>query len=147
LWITEEAVAKLSKVANINIKGVIHIVTEAGGNILKNISFDTKKALVNVFGNIDNPDADLSILYAKSDVTGITVNKEVFIYLSEGVTEQVHSSEIFGLTINDGNSVSILNELNPDNTKNPDTLGRLNITYSMPSISGVASIDKYGNIT
>lgn len=147
LWITEEAVAKLSKVANTNIKGVIHIVTEAGGNTLKNISFDTKKALVNVFGNIDNPDADLSILYAKSDVTGITVNKEVFIYLSEGVTEQVHSSEIFGLTINDGNSVSILNELNPDNTKNPDTLGRLNITYSMPSISGVASIDKYGNIT
>jgi hypothetical protein len=68
----------------------------------------------------------------------VSCQEQINLYLGAGKTEDSFKNA-FGLTISDGNDVTILDEVNPwDST----VTGRLNISYEMKNNSGVASIDK-----
>lgn len=135
LWITEEALTKLISVENLNIQGQIHIVTEIGGTTTKAISYSTKANLVEMFGNIDSETANIRIHYTSEQITGFSVNSEIYLYMPAGHDTYTHPASVFGISVAEGNDIEVTNE------------GKLNITYSMPTISGVASIDNEGRIT
>ena len=110
------------------------------------ISFTTKEQLVNKFGMITRTDNTTYIEYQNKAIypNNVTCSEQINLYLGAGKTSDSFKNA-FNLQIADGNDVTILNEVNPwDNT----VTGRLNITYSIKSNSGVSSIDpKTGVIT
>lgn len=110
------------------------------------ISFTTKEQLVNKFGMITKTDNTTYIEYQNKAIypNNVTCSEQINLYLGAGKTSDSFKNA-FNLQIADGNDVTILNEVNPwDNT----VTGRLNITYSIKSNSGVSSIDpKTGVIT
>ena len=135
LWITEDALYKLIT-TDFNIEGSIHIVTVAGGETLKSISYATKETLVKEFGNIDSDESKVKIYYTPENITAFTVNPEISLYMPSGYTKYTHPASVFGIAVSAGNDVEI--------TGNP---AKLNITYTMTTIKGVASIDSEGRIT
>lgn len=134
LWITEEALDKLIS-CNLNIQGEIHIVTEAGSSTLKAISYSTKSTLIQIFGNIDAADAKIKVFYESKNIESFSVNSEIYLYIPSGHETYVHPVSVFGISVAEGNDIEITNT------------GKLNITYSMATINGVASIDSEGRIT
>ena len=137
LWITEDALQKLISIDNFNIEGSIHIVTVAGGETLKSISYATKETLVKEFGNIDSDTAKVKVYYFTENITAFTVNSEISLYMPSGYTTYTHPNTVFGIAVAAGNDIEIVDG-------NP---AKLNITYSMTTIKGVASIDSEGRIT
>ena len=133
LWITEEALDKLIS-CELNIQGEIHIVTEAGGTTPKAISYGTKSTLVEIFGNIDSESATVRVFYESQNIGSFSVNPEIYLYIPSGHETYVHPVSVFGITVAEGNDIEIVNN-------------KLDITYSMATISGVASIDSEGRIT
>lgn len=111
------------------------------------ISFTTKEQLVNNFGVITNPANDTYVVFDEKPIyEGYATCQEIInLYLSAG-EESAQFENAFGLSITDGNNVAIIaNEANPHN---PSVNGRLNISYSLRSNSGVSKIDqKTGVIT
>ena len=104
------------------------------------ISFATKEQLVNKFGMITDSANTTYIKYENKAIysNSVSCQEQINLYLGAGKTEDSFKNA-FGLTISDGNDVTILKETNPwDST----VTGRLNISYEMKNNSGVASIDK-----
>lgn len=133
LVLTEEILNHLLSCDNFNISGNIKIVTEAGGDTLKDISFITKQALVNKFGNIDDSNiADASKLYVqyqKSNITSITGPSEVSVYGKFNTPIR----GLFPITISQGNKVIVLDGANPFDS---NVYGYLDITYKIEKTAG-----------
>lgn len=111
------------------------------------ISFETKKQLVNNFGVITDINNDTYIKYKELEIyaNNVSCQERINLYLSSGETSASFENA-FGLQINSGNNVQILE--NENNPYNPSVKGRLNIKYSLVSTSGVSKIDeKTGIIT
>jgi len=141
LYITEEAVLKLIEAPDVSITGDIYIVTEAGGDSLKDISFLTKSQLVEVFGNIDSSSNAVRIHYQTSEImiSNVTVASEVSVYLQNGESYPITRANMFNLTVSSGNDIQIVDD---------NGTARLNITYALSTNKTYATIDKYtGQIT
>ena len=136
LYITENALENIISAQNFDIKGKITIVSEAGGSVADHaISFETKKRLVEILGNIDSEDNDVTVYYKTEPIQAISANTEVYLYIPAGHTTYVHPASVFGLSVASGNDVETTSD------------GKLNITYEMSTIRNVASIDSEGRIT
>lgn len=130
--ITEQTLSKLLSVKN-NITGIINIVDSTGD--LVEISYDTKKSLVEQFGDIDNVTNNPKVNYkASSSAFSATCDSEITIF---GLGDK--GTGKFNLQIN-SNQVEIVNDPTP----------RLHIDYQLAS----SSYDQYlkvdsktGNIT
>lgn len=130
--ITEQTLSKLLSVKN-NITGIINIVDSTGD--LVEISYDTKKSLVEQFGDIDNVTNNPKVNYkASSSAFFATCDSEITIF---GLGDK--GTGKFNLQIN-SNQVEIVNDPTP----------RLHIDYQLAS----SSYDQYlkvdsktGNIT
>lgn len=110
------------------------------------ISFATKEQLVNKFGKITDSENDTYIKYQNKAIyePAVSCQEQINLYLGAGKTEDSFKNA-FGLTISDGNDVTILDEVNPFDSA---VIGRLNIAYSIKKNSGVSDIDpKTGIIT
>ena len=103
------------------------------------ISFATKEQLVNKFGKITDVQNDTFIDYEKKAIypNSVTCSEQINLYLGAGKTSDSFKNA-FNLQISDGNDVTILDEVNPWDSS---VMGRLDITYSIVSNSGVSSID------
>jgi hypothetical protein len=77
--LTEETLKKLLNV-NCELEGEITIIDNLGDTTPKEISFETKQTLVNLFGDIDNGSHGLKINYTKSDRIVPTYPLEVNAY-------------------------------------------------------------------
>ena len=104
LSISEEAILKLIRLENCSINGVINIITT--NKELKDISFNTKKLLVEKFGDIDSG-LNLKINYQVSSISEFSVNEECYIYMPNNSTSTNHSSDIFNVSIPNGNNIEI----------------------------------------
>lgn len=130
--ITEQTLSKLLSVKN-NITGIINIVDSTGD--LVEISYDTKKSLVEQFGDIDNVTNNPKVNYkASSSAFSATCDSEITIF---GLGDK--GTGKFNLQIN-SNQVEVVNDPTP----------RLHIDYQLAS----SSYDQYlkvdsktGNIT
>lgn len=130
--VTEQTLSKLLSVKN-NITGTINIVDSTGD--LVEISYDTKKSLVEQFGDIDNVTNNPKVNYkASSSAFSATCDSEITIF---GLGDK--GTGKFNLQIN-SNQVEIVNDPTP----------RLHIDYQLAS----SSYDQYlkvdsktGNIT
>lgn len=138
--ITEDALNHLLSGSNYNLTGEITIIDsfeaiESGTYSIKEISFQTKKNLVSLFGNIDEGSHGLKINYSHSSSISVSCPDEVnaFYNTKEGGTQVI--GNVFPLVI-DGNAVDIIEETNPDN---PNISYALNIKYNLvTSISGLS---------
>lgn len=130
--VTEQTLSKLLSVKN-NITGVINIVDSTGD--LVEISYDTKKSLVEQFGDIDSATNNPKVNYkASSSAFSATCDSEITVF---GLGDK--GTGKFNLQIN-SNQVEIVNDPTP----------RLHIDYQLAS----SSYDQYlkvdsktGNIT
>lgn len=119
--VTEQTLSKLLSVKN-NITGMINIVDSTGD--LVEISYDTKKSLVEQFGNIDSPTNNPKVNYkASSSAFSATCDSEITIF---GLGDK--GTGKFNLQIN-SNQVEIVNDPTP----------RLHIDYQLAS----SSYDQY----
>ena len=143
--ITEEALQKLVMTNTCVLTGDIYIVDEPGSETLKDISFDTKQRLVNIFGDISSPSSALRIHFQSSQITDFTCATEVAVYYQAGESGTIVRQNLFDITVPVGNDVEIKQGANPFN---PSINGYLDITYSMSGVSSdVATIDQTGAIT
>lgn len=143
--ITEEALQKLVMTNTCVLTGDIYIVDEPGSGTLKDISFDTKQRLVNIFGDISSPSSALRIHFQSSQITDFTCATEVAVYYQAGESGTIVRQNLFDITVPVGNDVEIKQGANPFN---PSINGYLDITYSMSGVSSdVATIDQTGAIT
>lgn len=130
--VTEQTLSKLLSVKN-NITGIINIVDSTGD--LVEISYDTKKSLVEQFGDIDNATNNPKVNYkASSSAFSATCDSEITIF---GLGDK--GTGKFNLQIN-SNQVKIVSDPTP----------RLHIDYQLAS----STYDQYlkvdsktGNIT
>lgn len=130
--VTEQTLSKLLSVKN-NITGTINIVDSTGD--LVEISYDTKKSLVEQFGDIDSATNNPKVNYkASSSAFSATCDTEITVF---GLGDK--GTGKFNLQIN-SNQVEIVNDPTP----------RLHINYQLAS----SSYDQYlkvdsktGNIT
>lgn len=130
--VTEQTLSKLLSVKN-NITGTINIVDSTGD--LAEISYDTKKSLVEQFGDIDSQTNNPKVNYkASSSAFSATCDSEITIF---GLGDK--GTGKFNLQIN-SNQVEIVNDPTP----------RLHINYQLAS----STYDQYlrvdsktGNIT
>lgn len=130
--VTEQTLSKLLSVKN-NVTGTINIVDSTGD--LVEISYDTKKSLVEQFGDIDSITNNPKVNYkASSSAFSATCNSEITIF---GLGDK--GTGKFNLQIN-SNQVEIVNDPTP----------RLHIDYQLAS----STYDQYlrvdsktGNIT
>lgn len=130
--VTEQTLSKLLSVKN-NITGTINIVDSTGD--LVEISYDTKKSLVEQFGNIDSATNNPKVNYkASSSAFSATCDSEITIF---GIGDK--GTGKFNLQIN-SNQVEIVSDPTP----------RLHIDYQLAS----STYDQYlkvdsktGNIT
>lgn len=148
LKMTESTIAALANKQYCRLTGSFWIVdditSESPATVA--ISFATKELLVNNFGMITDSNNTTYIKYQSKAIynTNVTCQEQINLYLGAGKTEDSFKNA-FGLTISDGNDVTILEEANPFNSA---ITGRLNISYSSDNKSGVSSIDaKTGIIT
>lgn len=142
LYITEDAILKLANTNNLTLTGKVHIVSEAGTTTLATISFATKQALVNLFGNIDDDSNSLRVYYTSEEITEFSCASEVSVYYQTGESGTIVRPNMFNITVSEGNNIAI--------AKNSSTGAYYpNITYTMSGVSSsIASIDKYtGAIT
>lgn len=145
LSITEEALRKLIMCNKCTITGDIYIVTEAGGDTLKAINFETKQLLVNTFGDISSPTSRIRIHFKTTEILDFTCAGEIYVYYQTGESGTIVRQSMFGITVNTGNDVEIKEGVNP---YNPKVNGYLDITYSMSGVSSdIATIDQTGAIT
>lgn len=129
--VTEQTLSKLLSVKN-NITGTINIVDSTGD--LVEISYDTKKNLVEQFGNIDSVTNNPKVNYkASSSAFSATCDSEITIF---GLGDK--GTGKFNLQIN-SNQVEIVNDSTP----------RLHIDYQLsPTYEQYLRVDsKTGNIT
>ncbi len=130
--VTEQTLSKLLSVKN-NITGTINIVDSTGD--LVEISYDTKKSLVEQFGDIDSATNNPKVNYkASSSAFSATCDSEITIF---GLGDK--GTGKFNLQIN-SNQVEIVNDPNP----------RLHINYQLdsPTYEQYLRVDsKTGNIT
>lgn len=130
--VTEQTLSKLLSVKN-NITGTINIVDSTGD--LVEISYDTKKSLVEQFGDIDSTTNNPKVNYkASSSAFSATCDSEITIF---GLGDK--GTGKFNLQIN-SNQVEIINDSDP----------RLHIDYSLasPTYEQYLRVDsKTGNIT
>lgn len=130
--VTEQTLSKLLSVKN-NITGTINIVDSTGD--LVEISYDTKKSLVEQFGDIDSVTNNPKVNYkASSSAFSATCDSEITIF---GLGDK--GTGKFNLQIN-SNQVEIVNDSTP----------RLHINYQLdnPNYESYLRVDsKTGNIT
>ena len=70
LWLTEQTCQLLASIGHININGTINI---GNGTTLTGIAFDTKKILVEKFGDIDNSNNPIVFKYKKIIATELSI--------------------------------------------------------------------------
>lgn len=130
LYITEETLLKLIQKTCI-IEGELTIVDTLGSTTPKNISFKTKQILVNTFGDITDSNNPLHINYESTEIkAGFTCNTEANAFYNNKLGGTQDFSNLFSITVDDGNDVSIISKTNPFN---PDVNGYLDINYSIVS--------------
>lgn len=145
-YITEEALLKLLQETCI-LEGELTIVDNVGSTTPKNISFNTKKILVNTFGDITNSNNPLKINYSESKINNrFNCNNEVNAFYDNRIGGTQSFENLFNITVTSGNDVTILSGTNPFN---PDVNGYLDISYAITSnLDNAISIDsKTGKIT
>ena len=138
IYITEEALAKLCSINTFRVQGTINVVTTSGTTNLKAISLDTKKLLVENFGDFTAQDSKVTINYTESNVAAgaISMATEVKLYSD---TYPATKPNIFNVAVSSGNNVAITT----DNTGK----AVLDIQYSMTGVpTQVAEINKYTGI-
>jgi hypothetical protein len=133
LYITEEALLKLIYSEHCSLTGSIHIVTTAGGSTLKNISYETKKLLVDTFGDISSDSSSVRIYYRTSEISDFSCASEIAVYYQNGESGTITRQNMFNISVDSGNDVEIVSGTNPFNS---NVNGYLNVTYS--SISGIS---------
>ena len=145
LYITEDALRKLIYTKNCNLTGDIYIVTSAGGTTLKAINFSTKQLLVNTFGDISSPSSAIRMHFQSAEISDFSCAQQVSVYYQAGESGTIVRQNMFDITVDSGNDVSIKSGVNP---YNPSVNGYLDITYSMSGVStDIATIDQTGAIT
>lgn len=145
LSITEEALRKLIMCNKCIITGDIYIVTEAGSDTLKAITFETKQLLVNTFGDISSPTSKIRIHFQATEILDFTCAGEIYVYYQTGESGTIVRQNMFGINVASGNDVAIKQGINP---YNPKVNGYLDITYFMSGVSSdIATIDQTGAIT
>ena len=145
LYITEDSLRKMIMTNTCSLTGDIYIVTEAGGQTLKAISFATKQMLVNAFGDISSSSSKIRIHFQTTEISDFSCASEVSVYYQAGESGTIVRQNMFEITVVSGNDVEIKQGVNP---YNPEVNGYLDITYSMSGVSqDVATIDQTGAIT
>ena len=125
--ISEEALIALLTGTKYTITGELTIVDENGE--LKEISFDTKKLLVNTFGNIDTGEEGLKINYKQSAAIIIEYPEEVDAFYDSKIGGEQNMGNPFVVKIT-GNAVNIIEGINPENS---NINHRLDIKYNIVS--------------
>ena len=124
VFLTEETLNKLIGTDCV-LSGEITIINSIDDTTPKEISFETKQNLVNIFGNIDTGSNGLKINYKKSSAINITYPERVSAYYDASLGLPQDKGNPFTINIV-GNSVNIIEGRNPIN----DTLNyRLDIKY------------------
>lgn len=145
VYLTEETLLKLL-VKNCEITGEITIVNSIGSTDPKDISLSTKQQLVNMFGDIVNGTNGLKINFKQTKITqNFNYNSEVSAYYNTNSPNTTQSfGNLFGISVNSGNDVIIVNETNPFNS---NVTGYLDISYNMPVTNNATIDSKTGTIT
>lgn len=144
VYLTEEALRKLL-VQHCEITGEITIVDEIGSTEPKAISFETKQELVNKFGNIVTGTNGLKINYKSVPITqNFSYNTEAEAFYNTNVGGTQSFSNLFGISVADGNDVKIIDDINPINN---NVTGYLDIKYSIPTTKNVTIDPITGTIT
>jgi hypothetical protein len=139
LYITEEALVRLCNVHTCRVSGTINVVATAGTTAnLKSITLNTKKLLVETFGNFTAPTSNVTINYNVVSVVGsnVTAATEVSIYSD---TYPVTKPNIFNVQVSSGNNVAI--------TTDDKGKAMLDIKYKMTGVQAtIAEIDQYTGV-
>ena len=138
MYITEEALRKLIYSNECNLTGDIYIVETAGSKTTKVISFATKQLLVDTFGNIESASNPIRIHYKSAEVVDFTHVSEVSIYYAAGQSGTIEFPNAFGITIEEGNDVDIIEGTNPNH---PNVNAYLDISYQLLNASGTSTFD------
>lgn len=145
VYLTETSLYKLL-VNNCELTGEITIVEDLESLELKAISFKTKQDLVNKFGNIVLGSNNLKINFKEQEISGtFTCNSEVnaFYDTKKGGTQIF--TNLYGINIDSGNDVNIIDGPNPFNNK---VNGYLDISYKLLKSVANVSVDYItGDIT
>ena len=141
LYITQDALNKLCRINKVSITGTIHIVLSAGETDLAAIDFNTKKLLVERFGdftvgNKPSGNSKIAFNYKEEEVSGIDCEHEVKLFSK---TYPALVANPFGLKIGSGNRIAI--------TTNSQGVPVLNIKYTINNTT-YATIDQFtGDVT
>lgn len=137
LYITEQAMMMLARLANCDIQGQITVVSTAGTKIpSKNVSLADKQILLQKFKDFTKADNYTRIIFDDIEILGVSITEQVTTYSSE---YPISKGNIFNLQVDSGNDVAIIS---------PEGTPVLNIEYSINCPANVATIDKYsGELT
>ena len=139
IYITEEALNKLLSINTFRVTGTINVVASSGSTTnLKAISLDTKKLLVDVFGNFKDAASKVKVNYTETNISADNVSAATSISLYSDVYPATKPN-IFNVMVSTGNNVAITY----DNDGNPV----LDIQYVMTGVgSSVAEINRYTGV-
>lgn len=139
IYITEEALIKLCSINTFRVQGTINVVSSSGSTTnLKAINFNTKKLLVNTFGNFKDSSSKVTINYTESTVTGNDISAATNVSLYSDIYPATKPN-IFNLQVANGNNVAI--------TTNSSGEAILDIQYTMSGVaSNIAEINKFTGV-
>ena len=139
VYITEEALTKLCNINTFRVQGTINVVTSSGSTSnLKAISLDTKRLLVDNFGNFTAAGSKVTINYTESNVSADNVSAATQVQLYSD-TYPATKPNIFNVLVSSGNNVAI--------TTNAQGTPVLDIQYTMSGVpTTVAEINKFTGV-
>ena len=139
VYITEEALTKLCNINTFRVQGTINIVTSSGSTSnLKAISLDTKRLLVNNFGDFTASTSKVKVNYTETIVAASNVSTATNIQLYSD-TYPATKPNIFNVLVSQGNNVAI--------TTNSQGTPVLDIQYTMSGVpTTVAEINKFTGV-
>ena len=139
VYITEEALAKLCNINTFRVQGTINVVSSSGSTSnLKAISLDTKKLLVDNFGDFTAASSKVTINYTESNIAAGSVTAATIVQLYSD-TYPATKPNIFNVQVSSGNNVAI--------TTNAQGNPVLDIQYTMTGVgTAVAEIDRYTGV-
>ena len=139
IYITEEALVKLCNINTFRVQGTINIVTSSGSTSnLKAISLDTKRLLVNNFGDFTASTSKVKVNYTETIIAASNVSTATNIQLYSD-TYPATKPNIFNVLVSQGNNVAI--------TTNSQGTPVLDIQYTMSGVpTSVAEINKFTGV-
>ena len=139
VYITEKALVKLCNINTFRVQGTINIVTSSGSTSnLKAISLDTKRLLVNNFGDFTASTSKVKVNYTETIVAASNVSTATNIQLYSD-TYPATKPNIFNVLVSQGNNVAI--------TMNSQGTPVLDIQYTMSGVpTSVAEINKFTGV-